>query len=161
MAATIYTYDPKAIRLNIAGEEISDFASGGTFISFAPNADFYTTQIGIQGNHTRSRQVDTSWTLELTLPQESPQNAILQALVDLGRVDIPGASDVVPVAIVDNGKAPAVQWFSPNAYLMRRPAHEFAAEAGTVTWSFMCPDVVITNLGSAIVPAASSLPSLS
>ena len=160
MAGTIYTYDPRGIQAKIAGATLTDFTAQGTFVSLEPNSDLYTVEVGVQGNHTRSRSVDRSWTLKLSFPQESPNNALLFSLSLIAKSSLAGSADIIPITIVDVNRSPAGQWFSPNGFLLRDPSVDYAATSGFYVWTFFLPTCVPTNIGVPVLPLIGALPAL-
>lgn len=127
------TYDPARVQLTLAGKLIIGFAE--TFIRAALNADLYTTQVGAQGDVTRSRSQDRTGTVTLTLMAGSPSNDVLSALA---KADEEGLG-VGVLQIVDlQGTTLLV---SPNAWISKKPEVEFGKESGERVWVISCDNM--------------------
>ena len=127
IASGVKTYDPKEILLLVAGVPIDGFADGDFITVEFPES--FTTQIGAQGAHTRSRVADSTADMTVTLQQTSPGNAYLTSLLAADRA----LGVLVPVLLKDligNDLIAATQ-----AYITQRPSLNFGAESGSREWS--------------------------
>jgi hypothetical protein len=128
VSSGVKTYDPKEILLLVAGVPIDGFADGDFINVEFPES--FTTQIGAQGAHTRSRVADSTADMTVTLQQTSPGNAYLTSLLAADRA----LGVLVPVLLKDLIGNDLVA--STQAYITQRPALGFGAESGSREWTF-------------------------
>ena len=106
-----------------------------TFCKVERNEDSFKRKAGADGEQVRSRTLDWSGKVTITLMQTAPQNAALQAIL-LADEASPNGSGILPLFIKDyNGNA---LWAAPEAWITKPAGSEMAAEAGTREWVFEC-----------------------
>ena len=123
-----HTYDPKLVSVVVGGFPISGFADG-TFVTVERNEDSWTTQIGTDGEGTRSKSNNKSGRITISLMQTSQSNDILAGFE---KSDELSNSGQVPVLINDNlGNA---LHSAETAWVVRPANAEYAREAGPREW---------------------------
>lgn len=135
-----YTYDPKRFDVVVGGHLVSGLDEGDA-ISIEPNADLYTDKIGNQGDVVRSRSADSTYTLTLRLLGGSPSNSALAALVAADRAGNAAFSVMIRNTLGREFVAAATAWVS------KRPALAFGAEAGPKEWVIRLTDVEVYEGG--------------
>lgn len=79
MAGLLKTYDPSKIDIVFNGININSGVAPDTFISVSRNEDTWTLVVGSDGTGARTKNSNISGTVEITLMQNSPVNALLAA----------------------------------------------------------------------------------
>jgi len=110
--------------------DITDFAPD-SFITIKRNKPTYTSFVGVSGEVARCKTTDLSGTIEFTLMQSSPSNAIL-SLLRIG--DELLYLGVVPVQIKDDKSIHIAAY----AWLVGQADANYGAEAGARKWVLQC-----------------------
>lgn len=85
----VETYSPKKVAIIVAGVPIKGFADG-TFISFEPTSDKFSTNVGADGEVSRTHSADRTSKVTITLQQTSDSNDFLAALVNADDISLAG-----------------------------------------------------------------------
>lgn len=143
--ATMHVYDPKKVTLTFgAAGAISGYADG-TFISVEYNEDFFTLQIGSDGQGVRSTANNLSARITLTLMQSSASNEALSAILNQDLLDNKGffslqVKDTLGSTLLSTEKA----------YIVKFPTVEFARESSNREWVFETHELAATVKGSLV-----------
>jgi hypothetical protein len=124
------TYDPKSVKVLVAGFPITGYADGD-FVTIEPSGEDYTMTTGADGEVTRVKQNNFAGTITLTLQASSGANDILNSL---RVIDVRTGVGQVPISVVDlfgTSKANARQ-----AWVRVRPTMTFGRDLGTREWIF-------------------------
>ncbi|WP_051302792.1 phage structural protein [Salibacterium aidingense] len=73
------TYDPRQVKLVVAGRIITGFASG-SFITAEKQNNNYSSHVGAQGVVSRTRSADPRGNISTTIKQTSPDSGFLNSL---------------------------------------------------------------------------------
>ena len=142
--ALFNTYSPELMTVAFNGINITGFMDG-TFIEIERNEDGFTTHVGATGDVTRTRNLNRSGKVTLTLTQASPVNDLLAAMhlqdeifgLSYGSLQIKDLSG--------NMTARAHQ-----AWIMKTPKIERAKESGSCVWVFECAALEIFAGGNVL-----------
>ena len=136
----VKTYDPNAVIVTVGGFVMSGFADG-TAIQAARNEDAWSTQIGVDGEGTRSKSNNRSGTITISLMQSSDSN---QVLSNFALTDDASGGGAVPVMIKDgNGDTLLV---AETAWVKKMADVEYSREAGAREW-VLETDNLVMNVG--------------
>jgi len=112
--------------------------SNDTFIEVERNEDGFTTYVGSLGDVCRTKNMNRSGKITVTLMATAPVNDTLAALA---QVDEDTGLEYAPIQLKDlNGNMRAD---GAEAWISKRPKIERAKESGTVQWVF---EVAVLNL---------------
>lgn len=129
------TYSPKRVELIVNGTPMKGFADG-TFISVERSSDAFSTNVGADGEVSRTHSSDKTGKITLTLQQTSDSNDFLSALSILDEKTLLGQFAVL---LKDtNGKTVAA---SPSAWIDKVANAEFAAEISDREWVISCSEL--------------------
>ncbi len=137
----VKTYDPKQVIVTFGGVPISGFADG-TFISVSPNNDRFTKAVGADGEVARSKSVDYSHEVTLTLLQTALSNAYLTGILTADQLTNEGK---LPLSITDLSGTTLMLW--PEAWIRVEPDVEFAKETGERAWVFDTGQPAVNVIG--------------
>lgn len=131
MAVYTTVYDPKEVRLIVAGKDVTGFADGDKIKIDPVTKDLYKTHVGVNGDVSYSKVNDDRHSLTASIKQGSPSNIILEGLMKLGQS--------FPVSIMNSadGKYLGV---ATNCRIMERPSVSFGADSGKREWKIMMPN---------------------
>lgn len=138
----VKTYDPKQIIVTFGGNILSGFADG-TFVTAERNEDMWTTQIGTDGEDTRSKSNNRSGSITVSLMQTSDSNAVLSALA---LTDEASNSAALPLQIKDNSGNTLL--IAETAWIKKMPSVEYGREAGPREWVFETGVLVMNVAGN-------------
>jgi hypothetical protein len=105
-----------------------------TFCKVERNEDSFKFKAGADGDGVRSRMLNHSGKITVTLLATSPTNALLQAAVLADEASPNGI--LLPAMVKDYGGN--ALWTAAAAWVTRPANGEMAAEAGTREWVFEC-----------------------
>lgn len=126
----IRTYDPKEVRISVAGVTILGFPDG-TFISAERLSESFTHVEGIDNFNTRIKTNKKAGSIKITLQQSSPSNNYLSTLFI---ADENTGDGIVPISIIDfKGDSKVI---APQCYIMKLPLVEFSNDISTREWEF-------------------------
>lgn len=123
------TYDPKSVIVTFGGIPLEGFADG-TFINIVPN-DAFTKAVGADGTVSRSKSVDSSLEITITLQQTSESNDYLSAIALADKLRNAGA---LPLIIKDLEGTSTT--FSEVAWVRKPPDSAYAKEIENREWVF-------------------------
>ena len=109
-----------------------------TFCKVERNEDSFKLKVGADGETARSRLLNRSGKITVTLLQTSRTNALLEAAL-LADEASPNGVSVFPLMVKDYGGN--ALWVAPEAWIMKPASHEMAAEVGTREWVFECSNL--------------------
>ena len=138
----VKTYDPKQIIVTFGGNILSGFADG-TFVVAERNEDMWTTQIGTDGEDTRSKSNNRSGLITVSLMQTSDSNAVLSALA---LTDEASSAAALPLQIKDNSGNTLL--IAETAWIKKMPSVEYGREAGPREWAFETGVLVMNVAGN-------------
>ncbi len=130
------TYDPTEVQVNLGTLTLTGFADG-TFVKIARNtAERYKRKVGAKGEISRSKVVDNSGTIEVTLKHTSPNNSQLYVLDK--------SPATFPVSVIENGETKFVA-SATEAWIEKTPDPEFAEEESNSVWVMGCADLSFSH----------------
>src|SRR3990167_825532 len=141
----IKNYDPSRVSVSWGGINITGFAEG-TFIEAERDEDAFTKYVGSQGEVCRTRNLNRSGKVTITLMATSPINDLIDMYATTD--DLVGLGGVWPLSI--NDFYGLLRVFATEAWVMKKPKVERAKEAGTVVWVFDCATIAIEPRGNTI-----------
>ncbi len=122
-AQYVGNYDPLLITFTWAGRIFSGFAD--SIVSIAQAADVMTPYVGVTGETLFVYNANKGASVTITLHQNSPDNAFLEAQV--------AARTIAPIQVQDNNTGRFI-CRGANATVMTRPNYARAAENSTNEW---------------------------
>jgi hypothetical protein len=134
------TYSPRRVTFSFKGLNISAFAEG-TFIKVSRNEDGFTTQVGSNGDVTRTKNLNRTGKITITLVATSLDNDLLAAMYiadELVDAASPGVGAIQVKDLSGNMRCRA-----PQAWIMKIPDVERAKESGNVEWVFECAELEV------------------
>lgn len=141
---TFRNYDPSRVSFSFSGLTITGYQSG-TFIDVERKADGFEMHVGSLGDVTRTRNLDRTGSVTLTLMAQSPENDLLQAIAD---EDEQFGTGFGALQILDhNGN---MECHATRAWIRKRPKIERAKEAGSTVWVFDCAELEVDAGGNVI-----------
>lgn len=114
-----------------------------SFVTISRAEDSFTTQVGADGEVTRSRTSNRSGTIEIVLQQSSEDNAYLQNLVN---TDERTGGGIVPCKVQD--QSGSFVCIAAEAWIQKPADMEFARDAGERTWTIACADMEMLGGGN-------------
>ena len=138
----IRTFDPKQLRVQVAGFDLVGFADTKVEVRLA--SDAFKKVIGCEGEFTRVQSNDTSGTITVHLHQSSPSNALLSGMHFVDKF----ASTVVPVTVFHQGSSFSLnplndeqfnlktKIFSLKTWIKRMPDMTYGNSLNIVSWVF-------------------------
>lgn len=128
----LHIYDPKDVVLIHDGTQVSGFADG-TFVTVEFNEDFYTLQMGTDGDGTRSKSNNFSGRFTFTLMQSSLSNDDL--LVKMNADLNADTSKSTSVTIPSQGRdGKALVFSAEGSWIVKYPNSELGREATSREW---------------------------
>lgn len=121
------TYDFKEVAVTFGGRIITGFADGDA-VAVELNEDEWTLQVGAEGEATRSKSNNNSAKVTIRLQQASESNAVLNAFAMADKLKNSGAQ---PFFMKTGGGS---VYSCLAAWVVKRPAAPYAAEAGVREW---------------------------
>lgn len=139
--ATTRTYAAAAVQVLVGGVKLSGLAKG-TAVNITQNGDSTSTEVGLDGEVTRTVNQDRSGTATVTLMQLSESNAVLAAMAKSDKED----GDAVVTFAVKSGD---VMLASAQAWVQKPADYAFGTEAGTREWTLGLAEIEINEPGGA------------
>ena len=139
---TVETYSPKRVELIIGGVPMRGYADG-TFINAERTSDAFTTNVGADGEVSRTHSADKTGKVTLTLQQTSDSNDVLSALQIADETTLLG--QFVILLKDTNGRTLAE---SPCAWIDKIASSEFSNELSDREWVISCSELIIFVGGS-------------
>jgi hypothetical protein len=139
---TVYDADQVTVAL---GPISCDGFQDGEFVSIAPATGTFTTYVGTDGKACRSKTLNRTATITISLGQFSLSNDLLGALHVLDR-DAPNGAGVVPLFIRDrSGRA---LYTAAQAWISKAPDVTFDREATARVWEISCAKLERVDAGN-------------
>lgn len=136
----VRTYDPKSYKVTYGTYVLSGFASD-TKVMVEFNEAAWSTQIGVDGEDSRTKSNNRSGKITVRLMQTSPSNDILSGLAEQDRMLSDAA---LPLQVEDiNGNTIHL---CENAWIEKIPNAEYGINAGPREWVFQT-GVLVSFLG--------------
>lgn len=136
------TYDPGRVKITFGGVPLSGFADG-TFIKVSRSSDGFTKIVGTDGTVTRTKSLDKSGEIVVTLSQSSSVNAALTAIA---LIDETSNRGVLPIAIAE--MATGNVYVSGYAWIKKQPDAEYGKESTNREWTFECAELRMFTAGN-------------
>lgn len=136
----LLTYRPEDVSIAWNGINITSGLAPDTYITLDRNEDAFTLTVGADGTGARTQNANKSGTIELTLMQNSPINALLaaQALADENIT----SADVVSALTISDPSGSLIAG-AEDCWIKKIPQQELGKEYGTRTWMFECSRLTI------------------
>jgi hypothetical protein len=140
---TYSRYSPDRVTITWKGNLITGFAEG-TFVEVERDEDAFTKYVGSDGAVTRTRNLNRSGKITVTLMATAAINDQLWADAIF---DESFGNEEGPIEIAD--LSGAMYCSATYAWVMKMPKVERAKESGTVVWVFDCAELAINPSGNA------------
>lgn len=137
-------YSPDKVSFSFRGLTIEGFQSG-TFIDAERKEDGWQMHAGALGDVVRTKNLDKTGTVTLTLMAQHSDNDLLQAIAD---EDEQFSTGFGPLQVMDHNGNTEVH--AEIAWIRKRPKIERAKEAGPTVWVFDCAEIEINAGGNVI-----------
>jgi hypothetical protein len=125
----LWTYSPEDVLITIGGFYSIEGIPQGTFVSVRKDLPSFVSTRSTDGIVARTKVINSSYTIEITLMSTSPSNDTLTRLWQLDELTSMGK---FPLLIKDtNGTG---FFFSTETWIEVAPDLEYAETAGTFTW---------------------------
>lgn len=138
------TYNPAFVVVSFDGINITGFMDG-TFIEVERDEDTFTKHVGATGDVTRTRNLNASGKITVTLTQASPTNDLLAAAFALDELTGLGYGPIQVKDLSGNMMCRATQ-----AWIVKPPKVERAKESGSCVWVFDCAELKIFAGGNVL-----------
>ena len=132
------TYDSKQVAVIFGGVPLEGFAAGSR-VTLTPSAKAFTKQVGSDGESTRSKTNDSTYTVKLSLHQSSLSNDFLSAKHNADLATPGGITDPLFIKDLLSGTT----YIAKNAWLTGFPENAFEAEAGALEWEIETGDMIV------------------
>ena len=132
-------YSPDEINFTFKGVTIRGFQDG-TFLDVERSSDGFHKHVGSLGDVARTKDLDQTGKVTLTLMQQSPSNDVLNGFADQDEVTGLGYGTL---AITDNNGLMKVH--GSIAWIVKRPKLDRAKESGATVWVFEVADMELEN----------------
>lgn len=123
------TYDAAQVKIIFGGVPISGFTDG-SFVTVSSTSDQWTTQVGADGEVSRSKSNDYTDEITLVLKASSASNNYLSGVYEVDRVANLGK---LPFAITDLSGTTVLGWDS--AWIAKVADVDFSKENGERSWT--------------------------
>lgn len=127
---SITNYHTDQVKVSWNNTNIVGFA-GDTFVEVERNEDSFTTYVGSLGDVCRTKNLNRTGKVTITLMASAPTNDVLALLA---QEDEDSGVSYGPILIKDLNSNMLVE--GAEAWVMKRPKIERAKESGTVQWVF-------------------------
>ena len=101
------------------------------FVSITKAEDSYAYKAGVDGEGTRSENLNSLHEIELTMMASSDANAIMSA-IHIGDISIEGGLGIAPILIRD--KQGTSVFAAAECWIVKIPDKTYGKEIGTVKW---------------------------
>jgi len=129
------TYSPKRVEVIVNGVPIRGYADG-TFVNVARNSDSFATNVGADGEVSRTASADRTGKVTVTLQQTSDSNDFLSGLVTADELTL--NLQFVLMVKDTNGRTLLV---SPCAWIDKPADSEFGNELSNREWIISCAEL--------------------
>lgn len=137
------TYDFKSVAVIIGGRIMSGFAEGDDAIQIGFDNNHWSTQVGADGEVTRSKGNNNTGTLKIKLQQTSESNDVLSAFYQSDRL---ANSGKFPLMVKDNSGTSL--YVAEDAWIEKVADSSFGANAGDREWTIKIANLVATLGGN-------------
>jgi len=137
-------YSPDQVVFSFNGVNVTGYFDG-TFIEVERDEDSFTKHVGALGDVTRTRNLNRSGKVTVTLKSEAPVNDILAAL---NVADEQFGLNYGAMMLSDLNGNMLVR--ATQAWIMKAPKVERAKESGSVQWVFDCADLFVFPGGNIV-----------
>jgi hypothetical protein len=137
--ATTRTYAGAAVQVIVGGAKLSGLAKG-TAVTISQSGDSTSTEVGLDGEVTRTVNQDRSGTAKIVLMQLSESNAVLAAMAKSDKED----ADAVVNFMVKSGD---VMLCSAQAWVQKPADYAFGDASGTREWTLGLAEIEINEPG--------------
>lgn len=131
MSKELKVYSANQISFNLGGAPIESGRGDDEFISIKKPNQRFTYKASVDGEGTRSEDMNTYREVTMTLMRTASGNLYLSALHALDEAS-PGGAGIVPIMIRD--RQGLSLFASPQAWIVSWPDDAHAKEAPTVQW---------------------------
>ncbi len=125
---TVETYSPKRVEVIVAGVPLRGFADG-TFITAERTSDAFSTNVGADGEASRTASADRTGKVTITLQQTSDSNDFLSGLALGDEVSLNGQ---FPFLLKDTNGRTLIE--APCAWIDKIANSEFSNELTDREW---------------------------
>lgn len=123
-------FDPKQMPIVFGGVQMEGF-SESTMAKFEFESESFGDVVGVDGDVSRSKNMDRRAKLTISLMQTSPTNDLMSAMYNAGRLGVNGA-DVAAVRVEDlNGRLVIA---GAEAWIMDTPKPTWGKTAQEYEW---------------------------
>lgn len=137
MAIQFSNYSPDQVSVSFNGIIITGY-NDGTFIDVEREENSFTKHVGSLGDVARSRNLNRSGKLTLTLMSAAPSNDLLQAVYEQDRQFGTGVGALLIKDLGGNMVCRAAY-----CWIMKAPKIERAKESSPCIWQFEMADLAI------------------
>lgn len=130
-------YDPSQVTFAYKGVNITGYQDG-TFIDAERNENSFTEHAGSLGDVTRSRILNRTGKITLTLMSQSPSNDVLDAFLAQDEQTGTNYGAIYIKDLFGNMKCHA-----SAGWIAKQPKVERGKESGSTVWVFTCADLEI------------------
>ena len=138
--ASVKTYDPTSVFIAINGLPLDGWADG-SFITIERDEPAFTTQVGADGEVSRSKNVGNTATAKISLHQTSKANQILWEMYQADRLS-GGGIGAFMMREAGNIVLAAECWVE------QVPTVEYAKEGGPREWTIKLANAEFTIVGN-------------
>lgn len=132
-STTLKVYAADEVEVIFGPIPLNKGTADGEFLRIEQNEDAFTTQVGTDGETTRSKTNNRSCRMTVTLMQTSDTNDLLSATHELDK-NAPGGPGILPFIVKDmSGRT---LHMAETAWIVRAPTASFGREAGPREWIF-------------------------
>lgn len=143
--ADFHTYSPDRVILTFAGMIINGFAPD-TFIEVERDEDGFMKSVGSLGDVARSRNLNRTGKVTVTLMAVAPINTLLSDFALADELDDVGVYG--DLQLKDLGGDMVCH--ADTAWVLKFPKIERGKESGTVQWVFDCGEIEVRPGGNVI-----------
>jgi len=142
--ASFKTYNPALVTVSFDGINVTGFMDG-TFVEAERDEDTFTKHVGATGDVTRTRNLNTSGKVTITLVAASPTNDLLAIKFATDEILGFGYGSLQVKDLSGTMLCRATQ-----AWITKPPKIERAKESGSCVWVFECADLKVFAGGNVI-----------
>ena len=138
MATESLAYSAAALSISYLGVALTGLAEGDAVVTVSPTNEQASLTVGIQGDTGIALSADNSATITIEFLQGSESCEFLQAKLNAQKI---GA--VVSGALSIRDANSGTNIIGNRAFINTQPEITRGAAYGTMTWSFVTPDLVV------------------
>jgi len=128
----VRTYNPREVSIVVCGIPIDGGYASGEFLRITALGDWFTEEMGTDGEVTRTDTGENRYTLVLTLMQSNPLNALLSALLAADR-NTPNGAGVAPTLVKD--RSGTSLFTAPSCWITGPPEQVYSNQAEARAWT--------------------------